>query len=179
MIEIKKVISEQDIAQTAELAREIWTDHFTPIIGSAQVEYMLEKFQSPDAMARQISGGYEYFLAVVDGKNVGYLALVPDAAVASLMISKIYVKKDTRGQGVGHKLLNFAISVCRERHLNSIWLTVNKHNADSIAWYERKGFENADTMVQDIGNGFIMDDYKMVKSLGPRKARREASPPIE
>lgn len=57
MIEIQRILSQSDIAQTADLAREIWTDHFTPIIGSAQVEYMLEKFQSPDAMTRQISGG--------------------------------------------------------------------------------------------------------------------------
>jgi hypothetical protein len=27
------------------------------------------------------------------------------------------------------------------------------------------GFVNAETMVQDIGNGFIMDDFKMLKKL--------------
>ena len=165
MIEIQRVLSQSDIAQTAELAREIWTDHFTPIIGSAQVEYMLEKFQSPDAMNRQISGGYEYFLAVVDGKNAGYMAIVPDVEKSSLMISKIYVKKDVRGSGVGYRFLQYAESICQEHGFKTIWLTVNKYNADSIAWYERKGFENADTMVQDIGNGFIMDDFKMVKTL--------------
>ena len=165
MIEIKKVLSKDDIVQTAELAREIWTDHFTPIIGSAQVEYMLEKFQSPDAMTRQISSGYEYFLAVVDDKNVGYMAVVADADESSLMISKIYVKKDVRGSGVGCRFLQHAESICQEHGFKIIWLTVNKYNADSIAWYERMGFVNAETMVQDIGNGFIMDDFKMLKKL--------------
>jgi len=165
MIEIKKVLSQSDIAQVADLACQIWTDHFTPIIGSAQVEYMLEKFQSPDVMTRQISSGYEYFLAVVDDKNVGYMAVVADADESSLMISKIYVKKDVRGSGVGCRFLQHAESICQEHGFKIIWLTVNKYNADSIAWYERMGFVNAETMVQDIGNGFIMDDFKMLKKL--------------
>ncbi len=165
MIEIKKVLLESDIAQVADLAREIWTDHFTPLIGSAQVEYMLDKFQSSDAMNRQISGGYDYFLAVVDVKNVGYMAIVPDVDKSSLMISKIYVKKDVRGSGVGCRFLEHAERICQEYGFKTIWLTVNKDNANSIAWYERMGFVNADTLVQDIGNGFIMDDFKMVKTL--------------
>ena len=165
MIDIKKVLSQSDIAQVADLACQIWTDHFTPIIGSAQVEYMLDKFQSSDAMTRQISGGYDYFLAVVDDKNVGYMAIVPNADQSSLMISKIYVKKDVRGSGVGCRFLEHAESIGQECGFKTIWLTVNKHNADTIAWYERMGFENADTMVQDIGNGFFMDDFKMVKKL--------------
>ena len=39
-----------------EIAAEIWTEHFTPIIGSEQVEYMLNKFQSSQAITRQIEG---------------------------------------------------------------------------------------------------------------------------
>ena len=32
------------------VADEIWREHFIPIIGEAQVDYMLEKFLSPEAL---------------------------------------------------------------------------------------------------------------------------------
>ncbi|NCA83730.1 MAG: GNAT family N-acetyltransferase, partial [Opitutae bacterium] len=58
---LERVESAEPIAAVAALAREIWTQHYVPIIGAAQVEYMLEKFQSAEAIARQLAGeGYEY-----------------------------------------------------------------------------------------------------------------------
>ena len=39
----------EQISELCSLAAEIWRQHFTPIIGADQVEYMLEKFQSPAA----------------------------------------------------------------------------------------------------------------------------------
>ena len=54
MIELKEVQTEDEIQRTAMLAKEIWQQHFTPIIGADQVVYMLDKFQSAKAMKRQI-----------------------------------------------------------------------------------------------------------------------------
>jgi len=165
MIEIRKVISEKDISETARLAHAIWTDHYVPIIGQAQVSYMLDKFQSNAEITRQINDGYEYYLAADGDSFLGYLALIPDVQKASLMISKIYVKSELRGGGVGHKLLDLAEAICSERGFTTIWLTVNKYNRNSIAWYERMGFVNVEAMVQDIGQGYVMDDFKMEKLI--------------
>ena len=165
MIKIKTVESHSDIETVANLAREIWTDHYTPIIGSDQVDYMLDKFQSADAIKQQLSGGYEYYLASEDGNALGYIGVIPNIDESSLMLSKIYVRKSARGKGVGQQFLDFCLQLCRDRKLKSIWLTVNKHNSNSINWYERMGFNNVAELVQDIGNGYVMDDYKMVKSL--------------
>ena len=41
------------------VADEIWREHFIPIIGEAQVDYMLEKFLSPEALVEQINSGYQ------------------------------------------------------------------------------------------------------------------------
>jgi hypothetical protein len=32
--------------------------------------------------------------------------------------------------------------------------------------YEKIGFKNVGSLVQDIGSGFVMDDYKMEKTVG-------------
>ena len=42
-----------------------------------------------------------------------------------------------------------------------VHLTVNKHNANSIAVYKKMGFEVFNECENDIGNGFIMDDFEM------------------
>ena len=46
-----------------------------------------------------------------------------------------------------------------------IWLTVNKYNTAAIKAYKKMGFINIAAITQDIGNGFIMDDYKMEKII--------------
>lgn len=163
---IHKVRSAAQIADVARLAREIWREHYVPIIGREQVDYMLGQFQSEQAVADQIAEAYEYYIVAQDKKSVGYMAVVPKKSEASLMLSKIYVKREARGQGFGWKMLAFVEDLCRRRRIKKIWLTVNKNNRRSISWYARMGFTKAASLVQDIGEGFVMDDYRMEKTIG-------------
>jgi diamine N-acetyltransferase len=163
-MKLERVENGAQIAAVAELARETWTRHYTPIIGAAQVAYMLEKFQSAEAIARQIGAeGYEYYWA----PGAGYLALVPDAAAKRVLLSKIYVKEELRGAGMGKVLVDFAAARCAELGCRELWLTVNKDNAGSIAFYERLGFCKTNRMTTDIGGGYVMDDWRMAKVLTP------------
>ena len=162
-MELERVARPGQIAAVAELAREIWTEHYTPIIGAAQVAYMLARFQSGEAIARQIAAeGCEYYLA----PGAGYLALVPEPARQSLLLSKIYVKAGRRGTGLGRALAAFAEKRGAELGCRELWLTVNRHNAGSIAFYEKMGFRKTGPVVTDIGGGFVMDDWRMAKGLG-------------
>ena len=150
------------LAAVAALAREIWTQHYTPIIGAAQVAYMLERFQSVEAIAQQIEiEGYEYYLE----PEAGYLALVPDADNRRMQLSKLYVREDRRGQGLGRILVEWATTRSAQLGCRELWLTVNKNNAGSIAFYERLGFAKTGPLVTDIGGGFVMDDWRMLKRL--------------
>lgn len=166
MIRIDTVESERGIAEVARLAREIWLEHYVPIIGRAQVDYMLDKFQSPDAITRQRAAGYQYYLAVEEEEPVGYFAVVPDKGGDMLLLSKIYLKRSSRSRGIGRMMLEAAEEQARRQGFRKLWLTVNKDNKDSIAWYTRMGFVQAGPIVQDIGGGFLMDDYRMEKTLG-------------
>ncbi len=163
-MKLERVESAERIAAVAALARETWTQHYVPIVGRGQVEYMLEKFQSAEAIARQIeSEGYEYYWA----PGAGYLALVPDAGAGRVLLSKIYVKAERRGTGLGKAMVEFAEARCAELGCRELWLTVNKDNAGSIAFYERMGFRKTGPLVQDIGGGFVMDDWRMAKAVTP------------
>ena len=155
----------EDIQTIERLAREIWRQHYLPIIGQGQIDYMLERFQSAAAIARQIEEGQDYFLLYHRGSAAGYLAIEADADAASLKITKIYVRKEARGLGLGKALLAFAEAQGRARDIHRLWLTVNKYNSDSIAWYEHMGFCNEGPVAQDIGGGFVMDDFRFGKTL--------------
>ena len=56
------VTTEEEIIQTAKTAEEVWQEYYTPLIGEAQVSYMVENFQSPSAISKQIEEGYTYYL---------------------------------------------------------------------------------------------------------------------
>jgi diamine N-acetyltransferase len=161
----RRVYSQADIATVSRLACEIWNEHYVSIIGQAQVDYMLERFQSQRAIRDQIDSGTEYYLIIHQRKAVGYVGVVPEPTTASLLLSKIYVRKQSRGLRLGKLALGFTEELCRQRNIRTIWLTVNKQNKESIAWYERMGFTSPGPAIQDIGEGFVMDDFKFEKSV--------------
>ena len=141
----------------SSMAEEIWHEHYDPIIGSAQVDYMVGRFLSPAAIKEQMSEGYAYRLAVAEGRKVGFFAycLRQDA----LYLSKVYLYKSERGKGYAHTMLSYLKEEATASSLSAIELNVNKHNDASIAVYERLGFVRLRDEKNDIGEGFFMDDY--------------------
>lgn len=155
-----KAENDGQIREITELAEIIWHEHFVPIIGKEQVEYMVDKFQSYPALKKQIEDGYEYYQIIAGGKFCGYCGIHQEDD-NRLFLSKLYLKKEARGQHLASRTFEFLKSLCKDRNLNAIWLTCNKHNDGSLAVYRHFGFETIDTQEADIGNGFIMDDYIM------------------
>jgi GNAT superfamily N-acetyltransferase len=155
-----------DLQAIEVLAEEIWREYYTPLIGVAQVEYMVAKFQRVAAMEAQIREGYEYFLVRRDGSDIGYTAVQPQAAERLLFISKLYLHKGARGSGTGRACMEFIEQLARQRGLDRLWLTVNKGNP-AVKAYEHLGFSIARPIVMDIGGGFMMDDYRMEKPIDP------------
>ena len=88
---MQRVVSSGAIDAVAALAYEIWNHHFPPIIGQAQVDYMLDTIQSAAAITRQIrERGYEYYLVSDGDERSGYFAIVPDKD-GSTQLSKLYL----------------------------------------------------------------------------------------
>ena len=160
---IREVSEPSELHQVEELAAEIWKEHYTPIIGAEQVEYMLDNFQSVEAMGGQIREGMTYCLVYSDRNPVGYLAFKEQDE--ELFLSKIYVLSDQRGKGIGKAAMEFVESRAKDQGKHFLSLTVNKNNRGSITAYEKLGFVNQGPLETDIGGGFIMDDYLMIKVL--------------
>ena len=150
-------------ADIAELADIIWREHYIPIIGSEQVDYMMKNYQSAEAMYSQFMDGYHYFMIYCNDQFVGYISIKKEAE--SLFLSKIYISKEYRGKKIGTSAMNFIEDKAIEMNCKSITLGVNRFNVSAIAAYKAMGFKIIGEMITDIGNGFIMDDYKMEKLI--------------
>ena len=159
-LEVRKAETDTQVREIADLAKVIWNEHFTPIIGKDQVDYMVEKFQSYPALKEQISEEYEYYQIFSSGEFCGYTGIHPGED-NRLFLSKLYLKKESRGHHLATGAFSFLKEICRERGYSAIWLTCNKHNDNSLGVYRHFGFEIIDTQEADIGGGFIMDDYIM------------------
>ena len=160
---IETAKTDMDIERIAELADIIWHEHFSSILTSGQIDYMVEKFQSYPAIKKAIENdGYRYYMAYENDDLCGYLG-IHNEENGVIFISKVYVRRDKRGMGIASKLLERL----REDYPDSVkwYLTVNRYNTSSIAVYEKRGFKITRTQVADIGSGYVMDDYIMEREF--------------
>ncbi|MCM1010076.1 MAG: GNAT family N-acetyltransferase [Fusobacterium sp.] len=150
----------ENIKELALLTSEIWHEYWICILSPEQIDYMVEKFQSESAITEQIKNeNYTYFYILCDGEKAGYIGMSKKDDY--LFLSKLYIKKDFRHKGIGTKSFDFIKDFAYKNNYLKIRLTVNKYNKNTIDAYEKWGFKTVDSVVTDIGNGFVMDDYIM------------------
>ncbi len=166
MLQLVPVTTDRQLRELAVIAEGIWHECFPGIISEEQIDYMVERFQSYDAMCRQTSSeGYNYYF-IYDGDEIaGYTGFVLKPEIRQMFLSKLYLKAECRGRGLASGTIDALCSIARENGLESIQLTVNIHNRRAISLYQHKGFKIAFDQKADIGSGFYMDDHVMELAL--------------
>jgi ribosomal protein S18 acetylase RimI-like enzyme len=177
-----KIISaaETDLPTIAELAGVIWRACYPGIISHVQIDYMLARMYALDTMREEIhSQGIQYKLLFVGGELAGFASYGPSSmvgtprcgvraaqhAVPTFKLHKLYLLSELQGRGLGSRLLQHCEQEIRAAGARRLILSVNKRNAKAITAYRRNGFTVAESVVTDIGGGFVMDDYIMAKEL--------------
>ena len=88
-------------------------------------------------------GGYIFF-AIYNSNVLGTMALIPrDEKVFEL--NKMAVKKEFRGMGIGHQLIEFIIDFAKAKNYNSLILYSNTVLKNSIHLYNKFGFIKIDS----------------------------------
>ena len=100
------------ISRMSNMAREIVREHFDPIIGKVQNDYMIARFQTEEAIADQLAHGYRYYFVRINETDAGFLAFYPREN--AMYLSKFYLYKNQRGKGYAAKMLDFVIEKTRE-----------------------------------------------------------------
>ena len=158
--------TEADLPAIAALAAVIWRAYYPGIISTAQIDFMLEKMYSIATMRDELRAqGIRYERLLVGDEFVGFAAYGPTEPAGDFKLHKLYLDPARHGRGLGSLLLQHCLRAAAELGARRLVLTVNKRNAKAIAAYRRNGFALVDSVVVDIGGGFVMDDYVMAKAL--------------
>ena len=160
-------INKEDISGLQADARAIWLERYTDIISQEQIEYMLNWMYSKDIIEREIEHeNINYYFIFHDGIKLGFCSMGPYPDVAGrAKLHKLYLYPKFHGKGFGSTSLLKVCSLAQKQGYDSICLNVNKNNLSAIKAYERNGFTKEKSVVNDIGNAYVMDDYVMLKEL--------------
>ncbi len=88
-----------------------------------------------------LARGGEICIAELDGLVAGCCALLPIGA-GEFELAKMTVSAAARGQGIGRRLLAFAIELAGALHTRRLYLESNTKAAAAIHLYEELGFQH-------------------------------------
>lgn len=163
-----QAITAADFTTIAHLANTIWSEHYTPIIGKAQVDYMLADRYTPEKLQRYLDANDRWMLLLsVDDEPAGYCSYALTDIPEEMKVEQLYVLSGLRGKNLGTTMLTHIEQQARLHSRNKLVLQVNKKNGTAIAFYRRMSFTVREAAVFDIGDGYVMDDYVMEKLLTP------------
>jgi ribosomal protein S18 acetylase RimI-like enzyme len=155
-----------EIAVVTGLAHAIWQAHYPGIITVEQIDYMLARGYAADVLAGflgRADRGLE--LALVDGEPAGFAAWYVTDDPGEAKLDKLYVLQARQRLGLGGSLIRRIAELARAAGATTLILNVNKRNVQAIRAYEKHGFAIRAAVVDDIGGGYVMDDYVMAREI--------------
>ncbi|MEK6591806.1 MAG: GNAT family N-acetyltransferase [Pseudomonadota bacterium] len=159
-------LMEADVERVSALAREIWLAHYPGIISLEQIEYMLAQRYDPARIRAELAqGGCWWDVLVTGGDIVGFASYFLADEPGTMKLDKVYVHPQHQRRGYGSLLIGHVRAKTARRGCRRLELAVNKNNRNAIAAYTKHGFKIRDAIVKDIGGGFVMDDYIMVREI--------------
>ncbi len=157
-----KKAEKENIAVIAQLAENIWRRHYSSIISMEQIEYMLNKMYASESILRQMDEGHQFTIVYINDKPIGYSS-VSTKDGRNYFLQKFYVELKDHGKGVGSALFTHLLKQLNKPE--TIELTVNRKNYKAINFYFKNGFVIKETADFEIGNGYFMNDFVMVKKM--------------
>jgi diamine N-acetyltransferase len=148
----------EQFAKINELATVIWNEHYVPIIGKEQVDYMLRCMYDINSLQKQHEDGHIFYIIEYEKKDLGFIS-IKEEETGDWFLNKCYVLTQKQRRGLGSALFEFIVD---EHPIDCIRLQVNRQNYKAINFYFKLGFviEKADDF--DIGNGYFMNDFVMI-----------------
>ena len=158
-------LADGEVEALCDLAHVVWRHHYPPIIGTAQTEYMLAQRYVPALVREELAEGIWWDTLAEDGALLAFASSFPWHPPGAVKLDKLYVHPERQRMGYGGALLEHTCERASRLGHSKVLLAVNKRNVNAINAYRKHGFEIAEAVVNDIGGGFVMDDYIMEKPL--------------
>ena len=152
-----------DVERVAQLAAEVWWHHYPALISTAQIEYMLHQRYNSAVIREELRRSDLWWDKLEAGATMIAFSSYFLHDAAAVKLDKLYVHPAHQRQGLGGLLIEHVCERARRHGRSQVMLAVNKGNSSAIAAYRKHGFTVAESVVKDIGGGFVMDDYIMVR----------------
>lgn len=144
---IVRIAKDRDLSTLQSVAKSTFIATYGTYNTPENMRVYLETHFSEKAIIAQLNDSeVQFFLAEQNDTIIGYIKVNKGSAQTesdypnTLEIERIYVIPEFHGKGHGRLLLQKAIEVAKEDHLDSVWLGVWDQNPKAIAFYERNGF---------------------------------------
>jgi GNAT superfamily N-acetyltransferase len=148
-----------DLSLIFSLANKIWREHYPAIIGEEQVEYMLNTRYNETTLATSMDNGEQFYLAFDDEQPIAYASIQHNSD--DYYLHKFYVDVALHRSGVGKIFFNYLLQQLSP--LPTLRLQVNRQNIKAINFYFKFGFIIESVGDFDIGGGYFMNDFVMVR----------------
>ncbi len=158
-----------DIPHIQSIAHTTWPVTFADILSAGQIAYMLEMMYSKTSLTAQIEQkNHVFHLATDEGTPIGYIShelnYLPSGHSNQTKIHKIYLLPSAQRRGAGGELIKTVRALAVANKQTALHLNVNKYN-QALGFYQHLGFVVVGYEDIDIGDGFLMEDAKLVLSL--------------
>ena len=157
-------VQEEELEQLHQIAVDTFSQAFSSDNSLENLSlYLEEKLSIERISAAFFTPGVKFFFAESDEVKLGYLRLNSGDAQTehelenALEIERIYLLSPYYGQGIGQKILDFAIEYAHEEGVHWVWLGVWEHNHGAKKFYERNGFTAFSKHIFMLGNDEQMD----------------------
>ena len=125
----------------------------------------MEMMYSLDSLENQLKNNTVFLLAKEENDFIGFASYELNFQNSNkTKIHKLYILPTIQGKGVGKNLILHIQEIAKKNSNAALILNVNKYNK-AKDFYLHNQFEIADSLVVDIGNGYVMDDFIMEKKI--------------
>lgn len=155
-----KTVTENDFTTVEKLARIIWDKHYITIITQQQIDFMLGKMYSFEALKKQTEEGHKIYLIQNEAnEEIGFISTSTDTE-NNFWLHKFYILQQKQHAGVGAWVFNKVFTELY--HPKTIRLNVNRQNFKSVNFYFKMGFKIEKVNDLEVGNGYYMNDFVML-----------------
>lgn len=142
-------------ALTFRLAKRADVPEIVRLLAEDELGRQRERYENPLPKAyyaafEQIDGNpdFELIVAEINGQIVGTLQLIFIASLSyqgglRAQVESVRVDESLRNQGIGKRMMEWALERARERGAHLIQLTTHQTRADAHRFYERLGFKGS------------------------------------
>jgi len=159
MLNLEVVTNYQQLIIIRRLALFIWPIKFRFILSRGQVQYMLQQFFNLNYLKRRLSNSEQLFLIVDKKKYIGF-ASIKRISDTTIKLQQLFFHPDYQNIGVAKWVMENLGLQCQQ-----LEITMNKNNKQALRSAYKNCFRLRRSICIDIGCGFIMDDYVLVKYL--------------